>query len=127
MKNQLLKLKAIVLIVMGTVVLTSLDSCSSDDEEQSTYEWTWPTTGQVRDQVGVVRYNPSNSQWIISSYTEGTIDETVVYYPVNLPDSLKSENLSVIFSGDLAEINNLPIVGGQKNYRLRLIAIHKVE
>ena len=99
----------------------------SSEGEQSTYDWTESIVGQVRDQTGTVRFNSSNSHWIIFSHTEGTIDDAVVYYPVNLPDSLKSENLSVIFSGDLAEINNLPIVGGQKNYRLRLIAIHKVE
>ena len=98
---------------------------SDDDEEQSTYEWTGPIVGQVRDQTGVVCYNSSNCHWIIFSHTEGTIDDAVVYYPVNLPDSLKSENLSVVFSGELAEINDLPIVGGQKNYKLRLVAIQR--
>lgn len=106
-------------------VVNGSNESSSDDEDQSTYEWTEPIVGQVQDQAGVVRYNSNNSHWIIFSHTEGTIDDAVVYYPVNLPDSLKSENLSVVFSGDLAEINNMPVVGGQKNYKLRLIAIQR--
>ena len=89
MKKQFV-IKAIGLLIMGMVALTSLNSCGSDgDEESSTYEWTGQVVGQVQDQTGTVRYDSNNSRWTISSHTMGTIDETVIYYPVNLPDSLK--------------------------------------
>ena len=127
MKKQFV-IKAIGLLIMGMVALTSLNSCGSDgDEESSTYEWTGQVVGQVQDQTGTVRYDSNNSRWTISSHTMGTIDETVIYYPVNLPDSLKGDNLSVRFSGDLADINITPRIGGQKYYKLRLTAIHKIE
>ena len=127
MKKQFV-IKAIGLLVMGMVAVTSLNSCGSDgDEESSTYEWTGQVVGQVQDQIGTVRYDSNNSRWTISSHTMGTIDETVIYYPVNLPDSLKGDNLSVKFSGDLENINITPRIGGQKYYKLRLTAVHKVE
>ena len=127
MKKQFV-IKAIGLLIMGMVAVTSLNSCSSDgDEESSTYEWSGQVVGQVQDQTGTVRYDSNNSRWTISSHTMGTIDETVIYYPVNLPDSLKGDNLSVRFSGDLADINITPRIGGQKYYKLRLTAIHKIE
>ncbi|MBR1395720.1 MAG: hypothetical protein IJ559_08715, partial [Prevotella sp.] len=65
--------------------------------------------------------------WTILSHTAGTIDETVVYYPVNMADSLKVEDLRVKFSGDIAETNITPRIGGQSYYKLRLTAISKVE
>ena len=127
MKKQFV-IKAIGLLIMGMVAVTSLNSCSSDgDEESSTYEWSGQVVGQVQDQTGTVRYDSNNSRWTISSHTMGTIDETVIYYPVNLPDSLKGDNLSVRFSGDLADINITPRIGGQKYYKLRLTAIHKID
>ena len=127
MKKQFV-IKAIGLLIMGMVAVTSLNSCSSDgDEESSTYEWSGQVVGQVQDQTGTVRYDSNNSRWTISSHTMGTIDETVICYPVNLPDSLKGDNLSVRFSGDLADINITPRIGGQKYYKLRLTAIHKIE
>ena len=127
MKKQFV-IKAIGLLIMGMVAVTSLNSCGSDgDEESSTYEWSGQVVGQVQDQTGTVRYDSNNSRWTISSHTMGTIDETVIYYPVNLPDSLKGDNLSVRFSGDLADINITPRIGGQKYYKLRLTAIHKIE
>lgn len=124
MKKQLLKMKTIALVIMGMVVLTGLNSCSSDDDEEpSTPEW----SGHVQDQTGTVSYDSNNSSWTILSHTAGTIDETVVYYPVNMADSLKVEDLRVKFSGDIAETNITPRIGGQSYYKLRLTAISKVE
>ena len=128
MKKQLFKMKAIVCLFMGMVAVTGLNSCNSDgDEEPSSHEWSEQVVGQVQDQVGKVNYDSNNSCWTISSHTVGTIDETFVYYPVNLPDSLKEDNLSVRFSGDYADINITPRIGGQKYYKLRITAIYKVE
>lgn len=123
MKKQLLKMKTIVLVIMGMVAVTGLNSCSNDDEEPSTPEW----SGHVQDQTGTVSYDSNNSSWMIISHTVGTIDEAVVYYPVNMAESLKVENLRVKFSGDIAEINITPRIGGQSYYKLRLTAIGKVE
>ena len=74
-------------------------SCSDDDLDAGSYIQT------VSDVRGRLDYNAQVEKWCIAVSEPGTIDEVLTYYPEEMPKEFRKQNMKVVFSGQVYELN----------------------
>ncbi|MBR5039139.1 MAG: hypothetical protein IKX65_10525 [Prevotella sp.] len=138
-----------VLLLFGVLLsLGMFCACSSDDEngfgsdgtiflpKDSLVEESLKSVPEL-DYTGYLSYEGWLKTWAISYHHPGSIDWVDVYFPVNLPDELKTNNeerVLITFSGKVVEMtdedikaNHIILLGGHKYYFVYLTKIRIIE
>lgn len=138
-----------VLLLFGVLLsLSMFCACSSDDEngfgsdgtillpKDSLVEESLKSVPEL-DYTGYLSYEEWLKTWAISYHHPGSIDWVDVYFPVNLPDVLKTNNeerVLLTFSGKVVEMTDediktlqIPLWGGYRFYYVYLTKMKILE
>lgn len=97
--------------------------CSSDDNEENDYD---AYTRKVEKQTGVVHYDVSLDRWYITCFEVGSIDAVSYYYPMEFQEEFMKEGVTIVFSGDIYEIDfDVPMIAGAQYWYVDIFYITK--
>lgn len=141
-------MKKLLLMMSVLLSLGMFCACNSDDENgfgsdgtillpiDSLVEESLKSVPEL-DYTGYLSYEGWLKTWAISYHYPGSIDWVDVYFPVNLPDVLKTNNeerVLLTFSGKVVEMTDediktlqIPLWGGYRYYYVYLTKINKIE
>jgi hypothetical protein len=130
-------MKKFIMFLGMLLSLGMFSACSSDDgisdfmdDKLSLFEDSLQSIPE-NDYIGYMHYDNRCGWYIIYSQPIDCVD---TYYPLNLPDKFKEEEVKVLFSGKVVEMTDeereslhFTLLGGHHYYFVYLTKIEKME
>jgi len=118
------QLKMIVFLVYAFIGIMAFSCVKEKDSIDEPYE----TVQTLNDVTGTIGFDEINKLYIINVYVEGTIDEIITLYPIELAEDFKKVNLKVMVDGKLFTNDKLPKpqLGGQEMFFIDITKITKL-
>jgi hypothetical protein len=116
----------LVLLLCGIIGIMAF-SCNKEKNTDNNFPClnTYETVQTLNNVLGTIGFDSINMVYFIDTHVEGTIDELITAYPCILPEEFQKIALTVKFSGELFERNDLPkpVIGGQRVFYINLTNI----
>lgn len=112
------------LMLLVSVAIVGITASCDDSESEPKYQ-VGDFVKHVEELTAFVRFNEELGEWYLDYHIPGTIDSVHVFYPGPLDKVYQQEDMKVVFSGDVYNIDYKNTIPTTESFRIVLSSIRE--